>query len=93
MGTHRSGIKMPLSEMILMRCDKCKLVFNDQHVHCLKCGNELSREKTSVHAILVKNNRVSSFVYELASGIRIKVKANTPFPLDKGAAYSIKSPK
>lgn len=88
----RLGRKMPLSEMFLMRCDNCKLVFNDRHVMCSKCGRTLISEKTSVHANLGKKG-VSSFVYELESGIRIKVKANNSFPLDKGAYYSAKAQK
>lgn len=83
----RAGRKLDLSGMVLMRCDNCKLVFNDRHVMCSKCGGTLISEKTSVFANLGKNG-VSSFVYNLASGIRIKVKANARFPLDQGAPYS-----
>lgn len=86
----RAGRKLDLSGMVLMRCNNCKLVFNDRHVMCSKCSGTLISEKTSVHANLGKKG-VSSFVYELESGIRIKVKANTLFPLDKGANYSTKA--
>ena len=92
MGTLRNGRKMPLSGMVLMRCDNCKLVFNDQHAYCLECGKELIPEKTSVHAIIVRN-KASSFVYELASGIRITAKADSKLHLDKGTLYCTKPPK
>ena len=89
MGTPRNGSKIPLSGMILMRCDNCKLVFNDQHAFCLKCGKKLIPEQTSVYANIVRS-KATSFVYELESGISIKVKANTRIHLDKGAHYSTK---
>ena len=89
MHTSRRGRKLELSDMVLMRCDNCKLIFNDQHVNCTKCGRTLISEKTSVYANLGKTN-ATSFVYQLASGINIKVKANVRFPLDQGVPYSTK---
>ena len=78
--------------MVLKRCDKCKLVYNDDHDFCPKCGSKLISEKTAVYANLGKNG-VSSFSYKLASGITINSKGNVSFPLSKGVSYTTKLKK
>lgn len=92
MGNLRIRKRIPLSETVLMRCDVCKLVFNEDNVFCTKCGKKLIREKTAVYANLGKNG-LSSISYKLASGITLNTKGHVTFSIGKGISYTTKLKK
>jgi predicted amidophosphoribosyltransferase len=87
-GLNIRGRKL-LSEQVLMNCESCKRLFENDCVYCPECGTKLKTVKTKIYANYSKNG-MTSFSYVLPNGITLNSKRGMTMSLGNGISYSTK---